>query len=348
MVMPTRASLHAFFAIMLAIAAINGAVGAYQATLTPAQLAGWGDGYNKLVNGIGVSGRTFFEADGKQEVRPPGLGSDMGFAGNLGATALPGGIVLLLAYRRRRWPLLLVVLGLVGAIVGVVTSQSRSAMVMAVVMVLATLVLMAVGRQVRRSVVGLCAIGLVVCLTVMTVESVSRSTFDRYSSITPSKFAGTTVGQRQGTWDVILPYMREIPFGAGIGSGGSAAGLFDDRTLNWNAESQFNFLIVEGGIPLLVVFLGFQCALFAALFTGLRRERDPHVVLLMAGMAAPLVGYAAGWPIGITTTFTPDAAYLWFATGVIGYWLVTRHRARGGVDAVTRARAFRQPVESNS
>ena len=111
------ASLHAFFALLLAVAAINGAVAAYQTTLSPGQLGGWGPGYDALVSGPSPS--LFTGANGQAKVRPPGLGADEGFSGILGACALPGGVALLMAYRRRRWLSALIVLGIIGAAVGV-------------------------------------------------------------------------------------------------------------------------------------------------------------------------------------------------------------------------------------
>jgi hypothetical protein len=325
-------SLNALFALLLAVAAINGAVGAYQGTLTPEQLAGWGSGYDGLLNGeTGASPRGFEGADGEARVRPPGLGSDMGFAGILGATAIPGGIALLLTYRRRRWPLALVGIGLVGSIVGVLTSQSRSAVITAIVAVLALLGLMAVGRQAKRAAVGFGAAAALACATVMLISSQDSDAFYRYQSIAPSKALSTTLESRAGTWDEIPRYIAEIPFGAGIGSAGPAAGLWDDRKLEWNAESQANFLLVEAGVPGLAVFLAFQATLFWAIVSGLRRESDTRTVVLLAALAAPLFGYAVNWLVGVNTTSTPNSAYLWLAAGTISYWLVARPRNGPGL-----------------
>jgi hypothetical protein len=325
----THGSLNALFALLLAVSAVNGAVGAYQWTLPPDGLAAWGPGYERLLNAESDDSRTFSDAAGETHVRPPGLGSDMGFAGILGATAIPGGIALLLTYRRRPWPLAWIVLGLIGALVGVLTSQSRSAVVTAVVAVVAMLGLMAVAGQAKRAVVGLSLAAGLACITVIVISSRDSATLGRYGSIVPGKAASTTIASRSNTWGQIPAYMGEIPFGAGIGSVGPAAGLWDNRTPDWNAESQFNFLLVEGGIPGLAVFLGFQAALFWAIVSGLRRERDPRTVVLLAGLAAPLFGYAVNWTVGVNTTSTPNAAYLWLAAGVISYWLVDRHRGDG-------------------
>lgn len=333
----TKTNLHAFFAIMLALASINGAVAVYQSTLTPAQLGAWGPGYANLLTG--GAARSFDTANGKANVRPPALGSDEGFGGVLSGTALPGGIVLLIAYRRRKWLLALIVLGLVGAAVGVLTSEARSAVVIAIVSLLALLAVVGVGRQAGRALIGLLVVSAMAFVGVEVTSSYSQNAFARYSSIAPGNAASTIAGSRSSTFAATTAYLKEIPFGAGLGlvgpaarpgtSGSSATAVQapgSGATGGWNAESEFNYLIVESGIPGLLVLLGFQWTLFRTVVTRVRRERDPEVVLLMAGLAAPLFGYFAGWFVGVYTAETPGSAYLWFAAGVLSWWLVTRQR----------------------
>ena len=175
----THASLHAFFALLLAIAAINGPVAAYQGSLTPQQFSAWGPGYSRLINQPG-QGRVFTDAHGKPRVRPPGLGSDGGFGGTLAATALPGGIALLITYRRRRWLLALIVLGMIGAVIGVLTSETRDCVITAIVAVVATLGLLAVGRQGKRSLIALCLVAAMAAIAVNAVSSYDPQAFYRY------------------------------------------------------------------------------------------------------------------------------------------------------------------------
>src|SRR5919197_1265629 len=178
----THRSLQGFFALLLAVAAVNGAVGTYQSTLTPQELADWGPGYADLLSG--ASARYPVAPDGTARVRPPGLGRDMGFAGILGATALPGGIALLLTVRRRPLATAAVILGLVGAIMGVLTSESRSAVVAAVIMVLAMFGLMAIGRQARQTIIGVLAATAVCLVAVLAIDSYGSSDpFFRFQSI---------------------------------------------------------------------------------------------------------------------------------------------------------------------
>jgi len=329
-VLRTHASLNALFALLLTVAAINGAVAAYQSSLTPQQLAAWGPGYATMV--LGPDARVFAGANGKPQIRPPGLGSDMGFSGILGATALPGGIALLMAYRRRRWLASLIVLGIIGAAVGVVVGESRSSLISAIVALLAMLGLIAVGRQAKRALIGICLTAATIGVAIVAIGSFDTNAFYRYGSIAPNRVVSTTYSSRQATWATTLQYIGEIPLGAGLGTVGPAAGKAGGKLTNWNAESQFSFLIVELGVPGLAVFLLFQAALCSTVVRGLRRERDPRTVVLMAAIAAPLFGYAVNWLVGVNTTSPPNAPYLWLAAGVISWWLVDRRRAEG-VDA---------------
>jgi hypothetical protein len=330
-VLRTHASLYALFALLLTVAAINGAVAAYQSSLTPQQLAAWGPGYATMV--LGPDARVFAGPNGKTQIRPPGLGSDMGFSGILGATALPGGIALLMAYRRRRWLASLIVLGIIGAAVGVVVGESRSSLISAIVALLAMLGLIAVGRQAKRALIGICVTAATVGVAIVAIGSFDSGAFYRYSSIAPGRVVSTTYASRDATWATTFDYIAEIPLGAGLGTVGPAAGKAGGTLTNWNAESQFSFLIVELGVPGLAVFLLFQAALFTTIVTGLRRERDPRTVVLIAAIAAPLFGYAVNWLVGVNTTSPPNAPYLWLAAGVISWWLVDRRRSEQEVDA---------------
>jgi hypothetical protein len=317
--------LRLFLGLLLTVAALNGAVGAYQSTMSPEQLAGWGKGYYNLINGIGSAPRTAEGADGKKRVRPPGLGSDMGFAGILGATAIPGGLALLLLPRRRFRYTLLIGVGLVGAVAGLLTSQSRSALVSAAVMVIAFLGLTAIAGQAKKSFVALLAVGVVGIGAVYAVSSHDSNAFYRYKSIAPTKAVSTTLDSRESTWSLIPKYASEVPFGAGLGSVGPAAGFLDDLQVKYNAESQFTFLIVELGVPGLLIFLCFQASIVLATLTGLRRV-DGRIAVLLAAVAAPLFGYMVNWLVGVNTVSSPNAPYMWLAAGLIGWWLVAMPR----------------------
>ena len=132
LIMRSKQRFRQLFLLLGVIALANGVVGAYQARLSPGQLASWGPGYGERIkgNGRGVTGRTY-AVEGVVHPRPPALGSDSGFGGGVGTLALPGLLALLAAGRtRRRW---LVLLCCMGAVLGIATSASRTSIIIAVV-----------------------------------------------------------------------------------------------------------------------------------------------------------------------------------------------------------------------
>lgn len=321
--------LRAFLALLLAVAAVNGAVGIFQSGMSPEQLAGWGPGYAALIEGADGAPRTSVGADGEKRVRPPGLGSDMGFAGILAAIALPGGVALLLTRRRGSHATWLHVPFMVLAVVGVLTAQSRSTLITALVAGLAFLGLVVASRQASRVVLSLVATGALVFVAVTIVTGNDKDALFRYQSIAPDRIVQTTIDARAGTISAIPDYLVEFPFGAGIGSVGPAAGTIGGSTqYQLSAESQFTYLIAEVGILGLVVFLAFYARLLAVIVMQLRRLRQREQQLLLAGLGAPLFAFVPNWIVGANTVSTPNAPYLWFAAGVLSYWLLTREPRR--------------------
>ena len=321
-VMRSKQRLRIFFLLLLVVANVNGAVSLAQFNLSPDQLAGWGPGYSDLINGVGgVAPRTAVGEDGEKVVRPPGLGSDMGFAGNLGAVALPGALALLALGRFNRRQALLAAALTPGAVVAIVTSQSRGVVVVAVVavMVFAALALLA-GQALRIALGGLVAVILAFSAISFVGSESGDGAFYRYESVKPSKLFGTTVDSRSRTIAEIPDYVRLFPLGAGIGSVGPAAS-FEGEPLPLNAESQFTFMIVELGVIGLLVYIAFQARLLAMVLPGLRRLQDREARLLLAALMTPLVEFIAMWLIGVTTTSSPNAPYIWFAAGTAAWWV---------------------------
>src|SRR5262249_38866063 len=84
----SKRRIRAFLMLLLAVATVNGIVGLVQVNLTPSQLAGWGPGYQKAINGEGsLSARGFADENGTERNRPFGLGGDIGFGGAVGVLA---------------------------------------------------------------------------------------------------------------------------------------------------------------------------------------------------------------------------------------------------------------------
>ena len=118
--------------LLLIATAVNGIVADYQYQLTPEQFATWGPGYHRLIFGSGaVAGRISLGASGVNMVRPFGLGSDVGFSGNLAALAAPAALALLTLSHRRITRLLAFALA-GGVVLALVASQARISIIAAV------------------------------------------------------------------------------------------------------------------------------------------------------------------------------------------------------------------------
>ena len=325
LVVRSKERLRLFLLLLLAIAAANGVVGLVQQNLSPDQLAGWGPGYERALKGeSSVSARTFADEEGNERNRPFGLGGDIGFGGAVGVLAVPAALALLALSRGLAMRLLVSLLS-VGVVLAVVTSAGRIYVVGAVVGVLAFAALTVTSRAGLRTVAGI-AVGVVLAYGAVSVvlSDSDSGAFDRYQSISsPGEALGTAYDYRKATLAAIPEYVTEIPFGAGIGSkgpAGSFAGGGSGKQLN--GESEPTFLLIELGIAGLVVMLGFNLRLLFLSATRIRRLEDREARTLLTAVAAPLLALFVSWLGGVATATTPGSPYLWFAAGVLSYWLL--------------------------
>lgn len=338
-VMRSKQRLRIFLLALCVIAAINGVVGFVQFNLTPEQLASWGPGYAELVNGTpGATSRAFFDEESQQAyTRPFALGPDIGFGGAVGVMAVPAFFALLASARRRWAGRIGIPLG-VGIVVAIVTSQARTAVLSAIVAAFAYGALTMSSRRAARALLGLAA---VLAMTVVGISLLSSSdnsaALSRYDSIAPSKVLNTTYQYRKGTLELVPKYATQDPFGQGLGKVGPAAGFKGKSSATEpaiNAESEFNFLLSELGIPGLLIFGALQLKLLA-LTVRLRRFEDHETRVLLAGCAASYAAIAASWIVGITSTSTPVAPFFWFVAGILAYWVMERGPSRDAQDEPT-------------
>jgi glycosyltransferase involved in cell wall biosynthesis len=322
--MRSKARLRGFLALLLLVAAINGVVGFLQFNMTPAQFASWGPGYSERIYGTStISGRSFVDSSGTLRNRPFGLGGDAGFGGIIGMLAVPAGLALLLGRARTR-PFLLgltVALG-AGVAAGVITSQARVAVVMSVLAALVFGVLASVSRRLLGTFTVLATAVVVALVTVTLVTGSSKSPFRQYKTVTPDRVLTTTYQYRRATFAVVPEYATRFPLGAGIGSAGPAAGYGGPaRGRDLNAESEPTYLLIELGIPGLLVLFGFNLKLLSLALRRVHRLQDVELRLLLAALLAPLFAMFAGWVVGIATASTPTAPYFWFVAGIAAFWL---------------------------
>lgn len=337
--MRSKERLRHMFVILGVIALANGLVSTYQTRLTPAQLAGWGPGYAAHVNGTStLTARRYKAENGETLVRPPGLGSDSGFGGGVGVLALPG-IVALLATgrRRRRWLVLPLFLG---ASLAVATGLGRLQVVGAVIgLAIFALLSLSAGRRATRPLGVLFALlALAVPCGVALAAAEGSGVFSRYASIAPANVVNTSTTYKEKSLGLIPNYVAHAPFGFGLATagpassfGGSRGGELEGHGVT--AETQYNYLVDELGLPGLLLFVGLVFYLLVLVLARLPQVRDIDTRICLAGAFAPVFAYAI---MGLRGAFTDTAAagpYFWFAIGIAAYWLAPAARAirQGGL-----------------
>jgi len=323
--MTTKRRLGVFLTVLVTVGAVNGVVNVMQFDLTPEEFAAWGPGYErKILSNELVSPRAFLdEASGEARTRPFGLGADQGFGGMLAVLAIPGLLALILTLRRRL--LLVAPLCILGGwlVIAVITSQARVVVVSAVLSVLIFAALATAARRIVPTMLVLVlALGLAFAAVSLFVSGREDATFRNYDTVTPGRLVDTTFAYRKDTIKQVPDYIREFPLGAGLGTGGPGAGFTGfEPTRKLNAESEWTYLLIEVGGFGMVLLTAFNLRLFGLALVGTRRLPDSDTRLMVAAIATPLFVMFAGWIVGIATASTPGSAYLWFAAGVIAYWL---------------------------
>lgn len=322
-----RRALRTFLVLLLSIGAINGVVGYVQSNLSSQQLAAWGPGYRDRVLGQGDfvgAGRTFLDDAGNQHIRPLGLGSDANFVGQLGILAIPAGLALIgLASRARLRALAIALLAL--TVLGVATSQTRAAVIASVLAVVGYAALAGVSRRWWATVLAIAAGALVAVAVVSALRSSAETgAFDRYRSFKPKEVLEST--QKERPLNLARDYLTEFPLGAGIGKSGPAAGFSGGNPARLNGETEFSYLTTEVGIPGLLAFLSFHLFLVSLAVRRYRRVRDEEARSMLAAVSASLIAIIPLWFATATTANTPLSPFIWFAAGVLAFWLVALPR----------------------
>ena len=323
--------LRAFAVILVCIGALNGVVGYKQFGLTTEQLASWGPGYQARVFGTGdVSARLFPDSHGNLRPRPFALGSDSGFGGTLAVLALPFVLALVATARGSPRQLWVAIPAMVGCAVALLTSQSRTAVVACVVALLAFLLLAVRGRRFMSVVLPLAVASVIGLGVVSAVVGQAGAGGLRYQSIAPSKVFHSTVRDRGTSLALVPGYVTDYPLGAGIGSVGPAARIVSGLGhKELDGETEFTFLLVELGLPGLLLVLGMTLRLIVLAFRRVRKIEDDELRWYLAAVAAPFCAFVVSWFTTSTSVTSPNAPYFWFAAGVLAYWLLDRRETEG-------------------
>ena len=120
--------------------------------------------------------------------------------------------------------------------------------------------------------------------------------------------------------------VAKYPFGAGLSVAGAGAtfGGSSNVTVNGHkasAESQYNYVALELGLPGLVLWISMSIAVIALVVRRLRRVGDVELRLSIAAIFAAFIAFTIMGFVGATMSNLPFGPFFWFAVGVAAYWL---------------------------
>jgi hypothetical protein len=326
-----KSQLRVALFVLILCAAAGGVVSFIQSNLTPEQLASWGPGYAERLRGTGDfvgAARLSFEG-GENSVRPFGLGSEVGSGAVMAALAIPGMIALLMVSKSRgRWAVALMAVG-VG--LAVATSGSRAALVTVFVSLLSFGLIAATSRNAMKAVIGI-GLGVAIIYATFVQLGPDNSSTKRAQSVAPTNAIATFKRDRGGSVGLFPSLATQYPLGVGLATAGPAAGFkstTDRQEQQFNAETQWNFLILEIGIAGVLIYVGFLLRMMWLALTRIRHVADGELRLYVAALAAPIFSLLVAGFSGPTTASVPSAPFFWLVSGILAYWLVTAYRSRG-------------------
>jgi hypothetical protein len=343
----TKDRFRKLFLLLGVIALANAVVNVYQTKLGPTGLASWGPGYRDLVFGTlesgkvgGLGGRTY-SVEGIARVRPPGLGSDAGFGGGIGTLALAGTLAMLATGSlRRRWP---VVILCIGSLVAIATGLGRLQVIGAVFDVIAFAALsFSAGRRVTRAITAmLLVLVLAVPAGLVLVSLEAKGTFQRYESIAPESIAGNK-DKKTSSLTHIPNTIAAAPFGVGLGTVGAAAGFGGKQTElveghGVSAETQYNFITDELGLPGLILWVALTIKLITLSLRRLRSVPDIELRLYLAAILSTFIAFTLMGTAGPTMAGAAFGPFFWLSAGIAAYWYAGPGRAIRGAPAVERS-----------
>jgi hypothetical protein len=322
-----ESQIRTLLVLVVTCAAIGGVVSFVQSNLSPQELAAWGPGYAERVLGSGGfagAGRTAI-VNGASAVRPFGLGSDAGSGALFAAVALPSLIALLMA-GPNRYRLLVAPLA-VGLALALATSGSRNALVVAFVSLFAFGLIAARSRNALRAIVGL-GVGTLLVYGGFHELSSDNPAATRTKSIVSTNALSTYQDERGASLGLFGGYVKDHPLGVGIGRSGPATGAFatEGGAPGYNAETEWNFMVLETGVLGLGLYLLINLRLLDWTIRRIRNMQSATQRLYLAALAAPLAGLIAQGFAGPTTVSVPAAPYFWLVAGILSYWLAAKYR----------------------
>lgn len=266
---------------------------------------------------VGLGPVTYVGPDGRTIVRPPGLFDTPGAVAGPGMfAALLGAVFGLSAIPmwRRAAAFALSAAG----VAAIYLSQVRVSLVVLVLMAVAYMVvLLRQGRSAKASTFGILAGTVLFGAFTVAVALGGTSVSERVLTLVGGDPLETYYRARGRQLDYTLTeLLYQFPLGAGLGRWGMAAGYFATGPVStiW-AEIQVTGWLIDGGIPMIVVYAG---ALVISSLHQFRLSASLHPRI--AACAAVVFGANLGIAV-MTLSFTPFVTQIgvqyWFLAGAL-------------------------------
>ncbi|MFH0731782.1 MAG: hypothetical protein V2A72_02540 [Candidatus Omnitrophota bacterium] len=291
----------------------------------------WGDtrvgqiapGYNALIFDWH---RGYSETEGFQRtLRPPGLGSDMGFAGFLFWPVVPMFICLLFISRPRGMLkkkfayIFLCCLCFIG-ISGLVFSLSRTAIVLSALVGITYLWL--VKKDVNKILARLVLGAFLILFFLPYVFTKAELAAKRYQDIkTPKAIINTLFIEEKGRFETAFLYplyaMQNYFFGNGLGRAGQVFHVFPNMPRpKTDTENSLNLSLTEIGAMGVFLLIFFQLRIIRGGFRILRHIKHSELSWYAAVPLSCMIILLTQWQFGHIINF-PNNACLWFMAGVL-------------------------------
>jgi hypothetical protein len=321
----TPEHLARLLGLILICSGVNALVGVLQVydpgTWMPAELS------RVITDGaVGLGPVMYAGPDGRMIVRPPGLFDTPGaVAGPAMFAALLGAVFGLSAIPL--WQRAVAFGFSAAGVAAIYLSQVRVSLVVLVLMAAAYMVvLLRQGRTAKASTFGLLAGAVLVGSFSLAVALGGQSISERVYSLLGGDPFKVYYHARGLQLDYTLTELLfQFPFGAGLGRWGMAAGYFAGGPVStiW-AEIQVTGWLIDGGVPMIVLYVG---ALVASSVQQFRLARSPYA--RVAACAAVVFGANLGIAI-MTLSFTPFVTQIglqyWFLAGAL-HGVASRYRS---------------------
>ncbi len=278
-------------------------------------------------------------ADGQLIPRPMGLTDTPGGAASGGFYAMLLGVGVYIV-RPFRFARSAAILSALTGMTCLYLCQIRSLIVMLGVCLAMTFALLAsTGRFSKLAIVGVVGASLAVAALYIAIALGGEHTTERLEGLIAASPGAVYYGSRgkylEHTFDELVP---NYPFGAGLGRWGQVANYFgNDFYNNLSAEIQWNAWVIDGGIPLLIVY---PLALIVVMSYSVRLARRRSTPKL-EDWSTVVAGYNLG---AMALTFSYP---IFASTTGLEFWLINASllQAGGSWAREARARATQAPAQ---